>query len=121
MLTINPLLKTDSYKLSHKDMYPEGTTNLYSNYTSRGSRIAGVNHTVHFGLQAFLTDLQDDFEIFFDADVYTVVEDYRRNTSSFVNPGFSVEEVGDLHDLGYLPLRFSGLPEARWCRSRSRR
>lgn len=111
MFTINPLLRTDSYKLSHKDMYPEGMTNLYSNFTARGSRIEGVNHTVHFGLQAFLTDLRDDFEAFFAADKDTVVEDYRANTASFVNPGFSVEMVADLHDLGYLPLRFSGLPE----------
>jgi nicotinamide phosphoribosyltransferase len=111
MLTINPLLKTDSYKLSHRTMYPEGLTNVYSNYTSRGSRIEGVNHTVHFGLQAFLTDLQDDFEDFFRADKAEVVADYKRKTASFVTPGFTVEMVEDLHDLGYLPLRFSGLPE----------
>jgi nicotinic acid phosphoribosyltransferase len=111
MFTINPLLKTDSYKLSHKDMYPEGLENVYSNFTSRGSRIPGVNHTVNFGLQYFLTDLQSDFEALFAADKDDVVADYKKNTSTFVSPGFSVEELEDLHDLGYLPLRFSQLPE----------
>lgn len=111
MFTINPLLRTDSYKLSHRDMYPEGTTNLYSNFTNRGSRIPGVNHVVNFGLQAFLTDLQDDFEAFFAADRDAVVEDYRKNTASFVSPGFSVDMVSDLHDLGYLPLCFSAVRE----------
>lgn len=111
MFTINPLLKTDSYKISHADMYPEGLENVYSNFTSRGSRIEGVNHTVNFGLQYFLTDLQSDFEAFFAADKDEVIADYKKNTATFVAPGFSVEKLEDLHDLGYLPLRFSQLPE----------
>ncbi len=28
----NPLLMTDGYKTSHHVMYPEGTTEVYSNY-----------------------------------------------------------------------------------------
>ena len=31
----NPLLMTDGYKTSHHAMYPEGTTEVYSNYTLR--------------------------------------------------------------------------------------
>lgn len=111
MFTINPLLRTDSYKLSHIFMYPEGLENVYSNYTNRGSRIEGVNHVVHFGLQAYLTNLQEDFEAFFNAPKEVVVEEYRQTVSSFVSPGFSVQHIADLHDLGYVPVRFSGVPE----------
>ena len=35
MLKINPLLMTDGYKTSHRLMYPQGTTLVYSNYTCR--------------------------------------------------------------------------------------
>lgn len=111
MFVVNPLLKTDSYKLSHLIMYPEGTEKVYSNYTSRGSRIEGINHTVHFGLQAYLKRLTEDFEVFFNTPKDEVLEDYRRNTEGFVAPGFNIDHVSALHDLGYLPLRFYGLPE----------
>lgn len=108
---INPLLKTDSYKLSHKDQYPVGLDNLYSNFTARGSRIEGINHTVHFGLQAYLHELQEDFERFFATDKDTVLEEYRQAVTTFVSPGFSFQAIADLHDLGYVPVRFSGVPE----------
>lgn len=111
MFTLNPLLKTDSYKLSHADMYPEGMVALLSNFTSRGSRIDGVKHGVNFGLQAYLTDLQEDFEKFFAADRDEVVEDYRKNTETFVAPNFTLDRIAALHDLGYLPVRFSAIAE----------
>lgn len=111
MFLINPLLNTDSYKLSHRIMYPEGLEYVQSNYTNRKSRIEGINHVVHFGLQAWLKNLTEDYERFFAADKATVVQEYKDNTSTFVSPGFSLEMVEDLHDLGYLPLRFSGVPE----------
>ena len=111
MITVNPLLKTDSYKLSHKLMYPEGTEGVYSNYTSRGSRLEGINHTVHFGLQAYIQRLSDDFDVFFSTPKEEVLEDYRQFTSTFVSPGFDLEHVAALWDLQYLPLRFSGAPE----------
>ena len=111
MFTINPLLKVDSYKLSHHLMYPEDTTKVYSNFTSRGSRIDGINHTVHFGLQAYIQRLSDDFDAFFAASKEEVLEEYRRDTSTFVSPGFTLDHISALHDLGYLPLRFAGAPE----------
>ncbi|XP_022096002.1 nicotinamide phosphoribosyltransferase-like [Acanthaster planci] len=44
----NPLFCTDSYKVTHHFQYPEGTTNVYSYFESRG----GVYpETVFFGLQ----------------------------------------------------------------------
>jgi nicotinic acid phosphoribosyltransferase len=111
MLRINPLLFTDSYKLSHRIMYPEGTEFVQSNYTNRKSRVDGINHVVNFGLQAWLKDLQEAYEGFFAADKEAVVKEYKDATSTFVSPGFDLSMVEDLHDLGYLPLRFSQVPE----------
>jgi nicotinic acid phosphoribosyltransferase len=111
MFTINPLLRTDSYKLSHKDMYPEGLEYVESNYTNRKSRVEGINHVVNFGLQAWLTDLTEAYEAFFAADKDKVIEEFRKNTETFVSPGYSLQELEDLHDLGYLPLQFSQIPE----------
>ena len=111
MFFLNPLLATDSYKLSHFLMYPEGITYLQSNFTMRGSRMDGISHGVHFGLQAWLKDLTENWERFFAARKEDVVREYKENTESFVAPGFPLSHIEDLHDLGYLPLRFSGLPE----------
>lgn len=111
MLLINPLLNTDSYKLSHRIMYPEGLEFVQSNYTNRKSRVEGINHVVQFGLQAWLKDLQESYERFFAADKADVVQEYKDATATFVNPGFDLSMVEDLHDLGYLPLRFSAVPE----------
>ena len=109
---MNPLLRTDSYKLSHIEQYPEGITRLYSNFTPRGSRIEGIEHVVNFGLQAYITSIAEDFRTnFFNRNKATVLEEYRQATSTFVNPGFTLDHVADLWELGYLPLRFSQVPE----------
>lgn len=110
-LTVNPLLNTDSYKLSHFLMYPEGLEHVESNYTNRKSRVEGINHVVQFGLQAWLKDLTENFERFFAADKETVVQEYKDNVSTFVSPGFTLKHIEDLHDLGYLPVQFSAAPE----------
>jgi nicotinamide phosphoribosyltransferase len=92
-------------------MYPEGLEHVESNYTNRKSRVDGVNHVVNFGLQAWLTDLTESYEAFFAADKDTVIEEFRKNTETFVSPGYSLTELEDLHDLGYLPIQFSQVPE----------
>lgn len=109
--TINPLLATDSYKLSHIFMYPDGLEHVESNYTNRKSRVDGINHVVQFGLQAWLAELQENFERFFAADKATVVQEYKDAVATFVSPGFTLNHIEDLHDLGYLPIQFSAAPE----------
>lgn len=111
MLFVNPLLRTDSYKLSHFMMYPENLQHVESNYTSRKSRVEGINHVVQFGLQAWLMDLTEAYETFFAADKDTVIQEYKDTISTFVNPGFTLDHVEALHDLGYLPIEFSAAPE----------
>ena len=57
-----PFEITDAYKLSHWRQYPEGTTGVYSNFTPRKSRRSGIDKFVFFGLQAFLQELNEQFD-----------------------------------------------------------
>lgn len=110
---ILPLTHTDAYKLGHHTMYPEGTEYVLSNFTDRGSRVEGVTHTVHFGLQAFLKSwLEDAWEPFFAADEDEVAGLYEEFVTSILGPNnVGSDHIRALHRLGYLPLRFRSLPE----------
>ena len=39
----NPLTAIDFYKADHKRQYPEGTTEVYSNFTPRSDKLANVS------------------------------------------------------------------------------
>ena len=56
MKKYNPLLLVDSYKTNHNQMYPEGTTMIYSNLTPRKSRIPGIDKVVVFGIQYMIKE-----------------------------------------------------------------
>lgn len=109
----NPLNLTDSYKVGHHDMYPDGMTFLLSNWTPRSSRIDGVKKVVFFGLQGFIKEiLMKEFENnFFKKDRETVVKEHQRRVELLLGTQFNVDHWRKLHDLGYLPLRFRALPE----------
>lgn len=112
---IAALLHTDAYKLDHRRQYPVGTTKVYSNYTNRKSRIDGMESVVHFGLQAYLGKLTEEWEPFFAADRSTVTNLYYLRLVQVLGPdaaeAIGTDHIGALHDLGYLPLEFRGLPE----------
>lgn len=118
-LNISPLLRTDSYKLSHVHLMDQTVggkgiiTKLLSNMTARGSRVEGVSHTVFFGLQAWLRELEIDFQTnFFDRPEEEVIEEYRDGIDGFVDlNGFDDTHIRKLHALGYLPLEVKALPE----------
>ena len=105
------LENTDSYKLSHIFMYDPGFTYGESNYCNRKSRLDGIKHGVNFGLQAWLHDLTETYEKFFASDKETVVQEYKEDIATFVSPDFDFSHIEALHDLGYLPLQFSQVPE----------
>jgi nicotinamide phosphoribosyltransferase len=113
---IAPLTHTDAYKLDHRRQYPVGTTGVLSNYTNRKSRIERVEGVIHFGLQAFLVSwVTDAWDPFFAASEDEVADLYEEFTASILGPAAS-EEIGSdhiraLHQRGYLPLVFKGLPE----------
>lgn len=110
---IAALLMTDSYKLDHRRVYElaGNTTKVYSNWTNRGSRIPGINKVVHFGLQAFLEELKEAWKPFFEADEDLVVDLYRERLANFLPENPDLTHIRKLHQLGYLPLEFKGVPE----------
>lgn len=111
---IEALMLVDSYKLDHRSMYQlAGDPQVvYSNWTNRGSRIPGVTHVIHFGLQAFIQRYMDKFDAFFAADEDLVAELYAERLRGVVGPNkIGEDHIRALHRKGYLPLLFSAVPE----------
>lgn len=111
---MNTLNLTDGYKVDHRTQYPKGTELVYSNWTPRKSRIAGVDKVVFFGLQYFIKKyLQEEFDKnFFQKPKAEVLKKYRRRISAYLGPdAITYEHVEALHDLGYMPVEIKALPE----------
>jgi nicotinamide phosphoribosyltransferase len=105
---------SDFYKVSHPPQYPVGTTEVYSNITARGSRIAEIDKIVVFGLQYFVQEylIQRFNTEFFQADKAEVLRKYQRRMDTALGPNaVTTARWGQLHDLGYLPLVIKALPE----------
>lgn len=119
-MRINPLTAIDFYKADHRSQYPEGTTEVYSNFTPRSNRLAKIlgpekdAKVVMYGLQYFIKHfLQETWQKeFFDRDRDTVVSAYKRRMDYSLGAGaITVEHIEALHDLGYLPIKIKALPE----------
>lgn len=115
---VAPLFATDAYKLDHRRQYPPGTTGVYSNWTNRSNKhMPDVDHVVHFGLQAYIQQhLMDAWEPFFNypstGDVMRLYTDrVAQVMGREVAEEIGADHIGDLHELGYLPLRFAAVPE----------
>lgn len=108
------MLLCDFYKISHRQMYPQGTEMVYSTWTPRASRMKDVNEVVVAGNQAFVKEWLIDFfnENFFARNKEELISEYSRiirNTLGVANP--ETKHIEELHDLGYLPLLIKGVPE----------
>lgn len=120
----NLLLATDSYKLGHRQQYPEGLEYLYSNFTPRYSMVEGRDRIIFFGLQYFLKRYMDKLnaDIAFCQDgmakidgrpaIDVICEKYEASVTAYLGPN----EVGSSHiralfKLGYVPLEFRAVPE----------
>jgi len=111
-------LLADFYKLGHVDQYPEGVTQIWTNWTPRYTKRPNVDPTAHrvthLGLQYFIKDyLQRRFsEGFFKRPKADVITEYKRvvlGTLGVSNPRTS--HLEELHDLGYLPISIYSIPE----------
>lgn len=115
----NPLTAIDFYKADHRRQYPEGTTEVYSNFSARSSKLANVladydDKVVFFGLQFFIKYFLIGAweQYFFSQYKENVIETYRnRMTKSLLGGSFDIDHISALHDLGYLPLKIKALPE----------
>lgn len=122
---ISALLACDSYKLAHRNLYPEGTELVYSNFTPRSDKhlnvpddwkdgnmvVAGV-----YGMVREIVELWD--ETFFKRDLNSVLDEYREAVAPFCGlapENVEVEHLEYLHKLGYLPLKIKALDEGLLC------
>ena len=116
---MNPILANDSYKLSHKDQLPTGTTLIYSHLTPRFVKYLKAQFptmdekVIVFGLQAVIDIVVKRWDEFFFKRSW---EDVSKEALEVLTPflGYTsknLQHFKDLHDLGYLPLEFKGLPE----------
>lgn len=126
---INPLLAADSYKFNHINMYPEGITEVYSNFTPRSVRHLNVpvyfkdNKITWFGAQAVVQDMVEMWqENFFNlsdewvnlddkTELDVFVEEFSRIIAPFAGANYAVNHLYALHALGYLPLEIKTLSE----------
>ena len=121
MLNVNPALLIDFYKADHRRQYPEGTQEVYSNFTPRSMKLAPPqcrDGVVVFGIQAivqgFLVDYWDKH--FFSVPKQKVVAQFKRRMDQSLGKGaITVEHIEALHDLQYLPLEVKALPEGTIC------
>jgi nicotinamide phosphoribosyltransferase len=119
-MRINPLTAIDFYKADHRRQYPEGTTEVYSNFTPRTSKLAPVlqenydQKIVFFGLQYFIKDFLIEAwnNNFFKQDKEKVTLAYKRRMDNALGKNaIGVQHIAALHDLGYLPIKIKALPE----------
>jgi nicotinamide phosphoribosyltransferase len=76
--------------------------------------VPGVDKVVFFGLQYFLGAYLQELahETFFSKLPGAVLRKYQRTLDTYLGPNsIGVQHISDLHDLGYIPLRFKALPE----------
>ena len=113
MKNLNPLLLTDFYKCVHHDQYNKDIDYLVSYYTPRGSRI-GLDKVVCFNIQGFIKKYLIEYfnENFFNRPKADVCREYDEVLRWTLGEGlYNVEKIQKLHDLGYLPLEISAVPE----------
>ena len=111
---------TDGYKISHADMYADGTTKVVANLTPRSDKIYRRNCTrfydgklVVVGMQGAVQEIHEMWEDgFFKLPREVAVGRYAARMAGYLG-GYdsAVNRIGELYDLGYLPLEFKALPE----------
>lgn len=111
---MNPFLLTDFYKVCHQKMYPSGLTKLVSYWTPRMTRKEGIDEVVMFGLQGFVQKyLIAYFNVnFFGVDKYMLILEYKITLKYTMGiEDVDTKHLEALHDLGYLPIEISAIPE----------
>ena len=115
----NVLNAIDFYKAGHRLQYPEGTSEVYSNFTPRSVKHLNIEKDLYdgkivfFGLQVFIKSfLQEAFnDSFFSQPLENVLKQYKRRMDKSLFTDFDVSHIEALHKLGYLPIRIKALPE----------
>lgn len=104
----------DGYKADHRPQYPVGTERVYSNMTPRKSRVEGVNAVLSVGMNIFIKEYLIDRwnNTFFSQPKDVILRNYKRRMDNYLGKdAISVEHIGELHDLGYLPIEIKSMDE----------
>lgn len=116
----NPLFAIDFYKVDHRRQYPEGTTEIYSNFTPRFVKPCHSllpdfdDRIVVFGIQSFIKDylIEQWNYLFFERHKDIVVTEYKDLIQTALGlEDFDCSHIEALHDLGYLPIRIRAISE----------
>lgn len=114
-MNINPLTAIDFYKSGHFMQYPDGTTEIYSNFTARSSINESFgDYVIFFGLQYFIKEflIESWGENFFKKEKEIVVKKYKRIMDYCLGiNSIDIYHIELLHDIGYLPIKIKALEE----------
>ena len=121
-MIINPLTAIDFYKADHRRQYPDGTTEVYANFTPRSHRHphqlnAVDTGVIFFGLQYFIKEfLIETWDAnFFNQPKAKVVAAYKRRMDFALGVNaIDTQHIAALHDLGYLPIKIKALTEGAY-------
>lgn len=105
----NIILLTDSYKVSHYKQYPEGTTQIYSYFESRGGKFEEITF---FGLQYLLKEFLVG-QVITQSKIDQAAKLYEAhfgNATLFNKAGW--EYILNNH-AGKLPIRIKAVPEGK--------
>jgi len=109
---LSPTYIADFYKVGHRNLYPDGTEQVFSNLTARKSRIPDQDYVIFYGLQYYAMRylIEKWNSDFFNLSSERAIPVYQRRIAA---AGLSVdtEHLMELHQLGYLPIEIWALPE----------
>ena len=105
----------DGYKVAHKDQYPVGTTQVYSNFTARNSKYFKQDtfdgNIVVFGTQYLVNYLHTLWrDTFFKKPREEAVGIISRRLEAYLGHT-DTSHFERLHNIGYLPITIKALPE----------
>lgn len=118
-MRIRPAHCIDFYKADHRRQHPANTSMIYSNMTPRSTKYASQikgsdGKIVVAGLQSLIQESLIDLwnDNFFSYPKEEVLREYKElMDTSLGEDVVPIEHIGELHDLGYLPLTIKTLPE----------
>lgn len=112
---IEATLLCDFYKLCHRLAYPKGTEEIYSTFIHRNNRYLPIaTGAVVINIQGFVKKYLIDYfnEYFFNRPKEEVIQEYKNYIKGTLGEDAAdAKHLEQLHDLGYLPIRISALPE----------
>lgn len=113
MFKPNTLYYSDGYKTAHKRMMAPGTDYLYGTFIPRSDKRApkGINAVVSIGQKLALKWLHDEFkENFFSLSKGEALM-FAKDMSMYLGMDYDGKHFGELHAVGYLPIRVKSLSE----------